>query len=319
MDFRHWEPFQRAIFWRIPSGGFTCFFYLVGDSFDNPECNYVNLQMEKGVMEDIFLKHVPNSSAYGRMATELLKLSWVQSTQLPHHRMTYFLDYHLFSPPTTQYCAAYLTHYEPEIVMAKRRWFQAIEYCDVLVCQNVRTYDLAIAIWEKHFSEYQDREQKFFPVIHTGATLQHLPVVFGVVGDCYASGRKGEDFVAMAIADGYDFLAYGSGWPCKTFAVDFDEATLEAFYSKIDYLVITSSSEGGPMPVLDAIARKIPIIAPDVGFCWEYPVIRYHREYFDLKDTLFRLTYPYNWDIFRLTHEAHFMKFLDYMDKLNAR
>ena len=54
------------------------------------------------------------------------------------------------------------------------------------------------------------------------------------------------------------------------------------FYKKINYLLILSSVEGGPVPVIEAMAMGTPIIAPDVGWCWEYPVIKYK----DLKDLI---------------------------------
>lgn len=50
---------------------------------------------------------------------------------------------------------------------------------------------------------------------------------------------------------------------------------LPDWYEGIDYLVVLSNNEGGPMPVKEAIAMGKPVIAPDVGWCWEYPVIRY--------------------------------------------
>lgn len=50
---------------------------------------------------------------------------------------------------------------------------------------------------------------------------------------------------------------------------------LPEFYRGLDYLVVTSDSEGGPYPVMEAMAMGIPVIAPDVGFCWDFPVIRY--------------------------------------------
>jgi hypothetical protein len=54
-----------------------------------------------------------------------------------------------------------------------------------------------------------------------------------------------------------------------------NEEQMRVFYQSIDYLIVTSDTEGGPIPVLEALAAGIPVIAPNVGFCWEYPVIRY--------------------------------------------
>ena len=53
----------------------------------------------------------------------------------------------------------------------------------------------------------------------------------------------------------------------------FDE--LPDWYKSIDYLLVLSDLEGGPLPVLEALAMGKPVIAPDVGWCWDYPVIRY--------------------------------------------
>ncbi len=46
-------------------------------------------------------------------------------------------------------------------------------------------------------------------------------------------------------------------------------------YDWCDYLIVLSTLEGGPRPVQEALARCKPVIAPDVGFSWEYPVLRY--------------------------------------------
>lgn len=50
---------------------------------------------------------------------------------------------------------------------------------------------------------------------------------------------------------------------------------LADWFRGLDYLVVTSDTEGGPYSVLEAIAAGVPVIAPDVGWCWDYPVIRY--------------------------------------------
>ena len=50
---------------------------------------------------------------------------------------------------------------------------------------------------------------------------------------------------------------------------------LPDWYSGIDYLLVLSTNEGGPFPVKEAIAMGKPVMAPDVGWAWDYPVIRY--------------------------------------------
>jgi len=43
-------------------------------------------------------------------------------------------------------------------------------------------------------------------------------------------------------------------------------ASYQAFYEQIDYLLIPSLWEGGPMALQEALACGVPVIAADVGF-----------------------------------------------------
>lgn len=93
-------------------------------------------------------------------------------------------------------------------------------------------------------------------------------------------------------------------WPCAT---PYTIATRAAFYAAIDYLVVTSTEEGGPMPVLEAIARGVPVIAPNVGWCWEFPVLRYAvGEYEALRQVLEQLTAPPSWEHWGHAHARLF-------------
>lgn len=67
---------------------------------------------------------------------------------------------------------------------------------------------------------------------------------------------------------------------------------LVEWYKGIDYLVVTSDTEGGPYSVLEAIAAGKPIIAPDVGWCWEYPTIHYNGTTEGLVAIVKRLRFP---------------------------
>ena len=71
----------------------------------------------------------------------------------------------------------------------------------------------------------------------------------------------------------------GSGWgaSCNDYfeaihpllvSIDVDErpSGYHAFYNQIDYLLIPSLWEGGPMALQEALACSVPVIAADVGF-----------------------------------------------------
>src|SRR5690606_27066137 len=84
-------------------------------------------------------------------------------------------------------------------------------------------------------------------------------------------------------------------------------SSLEEFYDSIDYLVVTSLEEGGPIPVIEAISRGVPVIAPDVGWCWEFPVIRYERGSWPwLFSVLSALTNPPTWQEWAEEHSRLF-------------
>ena len=121
--------------------------------------------------------------------------------------------------------------------------------------------------------------------------------VFGVCGRVYGKGRKGAYLVAEAVEAGFQFAAcsepQNEAPPCRiTHSIE----QRKEFYRSIDYLVVTSLEEGGPMPVLEALANQVPVIAPDVGFCWELPVIRYERgSWRSLRAVLAALAQPPTW------------------------
>jgi glycosyltransferase involved in cell wall biosynthesis len=122
------------------------------------------------------------------------------------------------------------------------------------------------------------------------------PLKFGVVGRVYETGRKGEHLAAALRKDGYNVVSWGKGWPVPEMFPGSRWETLPDFYREIDYLIVTSLNEGGPVPVIDAIAAGVPVIAPDVGWCWSYPVIPYEVGDLDsLRHVLSKLSNPPTW------------------------
>ena len=93
-------------------------------------------------------------------------------------------------------------------------------------------------------------------------------LILGVVGK--SAPRKRTHLIETINKPGVVSVRHSGGtWP----ATD-----MPAFYRMCDYIVVLSSNEGGPMCVPEAMAMGKPVIAPDVGWCWDYPVIRYADE-----------------------------------------
>jgi glycosyltransferase involved in cell wall biosynthesis len=187
-------------------------------------------------------------------------------------------------------------------------------------------FDACVAMNRTMARALEARGAAHVTIIRPGTDAPPRPVVFGVIGRVYNDGRKGEALVAAAVADGFRFVACGfrgrraramkrHQWPCP---MPYTIAERDAFYAAIDYLVVTSTEEGGPMPVLEAIARGVPVIAPNVGWCWEFPVLRYAIGYYaapphvgaleppPLRQVLEQLTAPPSWQHWGEAHARLF-------------
>lgn len=146
-------------------------------------------------------------------------------------------------------------------------------------------------------------------VIRPGVEAQRH-ITFGVCGTLH-KGRKGPDMVRAAVAAGFDFMACtddAARSPCRVWT---SIENRSKFYGAIDYLVVTSTEEGGPMPVVEALAAGVPVIAPNVGWCWEFPVIRYEKgSWISLLSVLTRLTRIPTWEEWGAAHRRLFKELL---------
>jgi glycosyltransferase involved in cell wall biosynthesis len=102
-------------------------------------------------------------------------------------------------------------------------------------------------------------------------------VRIGVVGRTYHTGRKGESLLARSLDVPFvEFVFTGEGWPLP--ARYYGESDLVEFYQSLDYLLIPSLIEGGPVPMLEALATGCQIIAPsDIGMVRDFPHIPFRR------------------------------------------
>jgi len=100
-------------------------------------------------------------------------------------------------------------------------------------------------------------------------------LLVGVCGMVYSGGRKGESLIKNLE---YNVIASGQGWPCPCKWRDWD--AMPGFYNSLDVFLCTSTVEGGPLPVLEALACGIPVVIPrHVGMLDELPdmpgIVRY--------------------------------------------
>ena len=93
---------------------------------------------------------------------------------------------------------------------------------------------------------------------------KHRRAVVGFSGYTYRNHRKGEDLVktvvASKIGQKVEWRASGRGWPVpmKRYAW----AEMPAFFQGLDVFVCPSRVEGGPMPVLEALACGVRVVIP---------------------------------------------------------
>jgi len=208
----------------------------------------------------------------GRLARELNKrLGWPINEDKADIDLC--LPYLMFDRSKAPLKVPLFTHRE-EAVLRKKDAFDRIASIatkSVSLSENTKK----LLLWNQEGST----------VIPLGSDLTKV-VRFGVVGKAHSSGRKNFEWLTELSKDFH--IAYR--------VLGEDEKSRADFYNNIDFLLVTSSVEGGPVPVLDAIAMGVPVIAPDIGWCWQYPCIKYERNSLkSLKKVLLGLNTKRTW------------------------
>lgn len=100
--------------------------------------------------------------------------------------------------------------------------------------------------------------------------FQKKRIVLGVVGREYSSGRKRYDWIAdLRAIPGIEVRFSNGKIPWRK---------MPGFYRKIDYLLVLSDNEGGPIPVLEALRMGVPVISSNVGFVPNFTTLRYETK-----------------------------------------
>ncbi len=188
--------------------------------------------------------------------------------------------------------AAYFTHKEEEPPgNAKARLFDRVARQVQLRVAMCRLYAEPLSRFGPTVTPPLPVERDRFTIVPRRAGK--APIV-GFAGYTYANHRKGEDLVkgllASDIAKRCEWRASGRGWPVPT--KRYAWVQMPEFYQALDVLVCPSRVEGGPMPVLEALACGVRVVIPrQVGILDEIPdtpgIYRYERG--ELKSLLYAL------------------------------
>ena len=160
-------------------------------------------------------------------------------------------------------------------------------------------------------------------VVRPGLDLERFSpakLQVGVVGRAYPhTGRKGEALIAQVLdLPGIEWHFTGYGWPLPSRPLA--DRELPEFYRRMDYILVASLYEGGPMCVPEALACGTPVIAPPVGWVPDYPHIEFATgDVADLKRVLCgvrderlalrRSVESQTWENYTRDHDALFRRF----------
>jgi len=179
----------------------------------------------------------------------------------------YYINYGYFNRrPANGLVVANFTHYDPDHLSDKFiSVAHEVDHC-VAVSEETAKVLVSFGIPRSKIS-----------VILVGADRSFVPkLTVGIVGRVYPNGRKGDDIVAELLRDTQlleqvNIVSSSEGWgtPVWQFA---DKAD---FYRAIDYLLVPSRLEGGPVPFMEALACGTMAIAPEIGVIPEFPHISY--------------------------------------------
>ncbi len=189
----------------------------------------------------------------------------VQTRPDPRADLNYYVNYSAYQEPQPTIEIGFFTHIEERDKQAARRFFSVARKMNVCVCMSPLYAD-----------RLREAGVKAVRVITPGVDLEaYQPKVrIGVVGRTYPTGRKGEDLIAKLIDEpGIEWHFTGSGWPGP--ATNYAPEEMPSFYNSVDYILVSSYYEGGPMTVLEALACGKPVIAPPIGFIPSHPHLEY--------------------------------------------
>lgn len=245
---------------------------------------------------------------YAKELEKRLKYVTINDNSNKEYDLTYFINYAIAKPVNSKKTAALFTHIEKAVPQLKEKFFQ-----------TAKEVDICISLCKKYEKIIKNINPNTFVISHgIDINIYKLTLTLGFVGRFYDyTDRKGKDLLKKIEKLKFVKVLYATG--------NIKNSELpEKFYNKIDYTIITSKYEGGPMCLIESLALGIKVIAPsDVGMVLEFKkgIHRYRNSnYRSLKKTLIKLYKKkmelYNqvskrtWDNFASKHDKIFKKYI---------
>jgi len=158
--------------------------------------------------------------------------------------ITYFINYWLYRPCNSEIVGGYFTHEEKR----REKRFKSVG-------QKV---DFAVHMCER-YKKVLDGKCKHNYIIYQPNDLKRLKpkLILGYASRHYPSGRKGEELLNVVSKLPFVEIKMASG--------NYNFENMVDFYNSVDYILITSKIEGGPMSLTEGLACGKEIITTDVG------------------------------------------------------
>jgi len=190
--------------------------------------------------------------------------------------INYYMSYALFTDKT-KFDMCYFTAYQPNHPTLALLWEKAAKNCD-----------LAVASANRYIKKLKEFGVKRIEMIVPGFDKKlFYPILrVGIVGKTdEITDRKNASFVKKlmeTVPKNVKFVFAGEGWPAKCKMYPYEK--MPDFYRAVDVIFIPSKVESSPMPVVEALACGIPVIAPDIGYLDMFPHTEYKVD--DIKSAL---------------------------------
>jgi glycosyltransferase involved in cell wall biosynthesis len=240
----------------------------------------------------------------------------------PEADIHYYINYGYFrGRPPSGVVVGNFTHYDPAAL--GDRFFSVAREVDHCVAVSESTAEVLVQ---------GGVPRSKIDVILVGADSSFRPKLrVGIVGRVYKEGRKGEHIVAALASDPLvmreiELVSTSEEWGVR--AESFDDPA--SFYRSLDYLLVPSLIEGGPVPFMEALACGTLSIAPPIGVIAQFPHIEYPTgnvaalrhlllrlasEHLLQKEPIVKTIRGHDWDAWAREHKLLFERLLQNMGK----